>query len=124
MEDAMVINKSSFERGLAHGSIFKSEVIQLQNRQSYFGRDPHIPTLVNFLDIDGLPHPGTKMSDSQPYYSYFDAEENKFIVKKFKGSKEEVMVDNVRLCGEFDLGAPRRAIIVFRIPVSKNSQLL
>ena len=27
MEDAMIINKGSYERGFAHGSIYKSEVI-------------------------------------------------------------------------------------------------
>ena len=26
MEDAMILNKSSYERGFAHGSIIKSEV--------------------------------------------------------------------------------------------------
>ena len=27
MEDAMIINKGSYDRGFAHGSIYKSEVI-------------------------------------------------------------------------------------------------
>lgn len=30
MEDAMIINKSSLERGFAHGSIYKSELIELK----------------------------------------------------------------------------------------------
>lgn len=29
MEDAMIINKSSYERGFAHGSVYKSEVFIL-----------------------------------------------------------------------------------------------
>jgi DNA-directed RNA polymerase I subunit RPA2 len=29
MEDAMILNKSSYERGLAHGSIYKSEFLEL-----------------------------------------------------------------------------------------------
>ena len=28
MEDAMVLNKASYERGFAHGSVYKSEVRQ------------------------------------------------------------------------------------------------
>lgn len=31
MEDAMIINKSSLERGFAHGSIVKSEFIELKS---------------------------------------------------------------------------------------------
>lgn len=30
MEDAMIINKSSLERGFAHGSMLKSEFIELE----------------------------------------------------------------------------------------------
>src|SRR5579875_986180 len=30
MEDAMILNKSSVERGLAHGTLFKSEAIDLR----------------------------------------------------------------------------------------------
>lgn len=32
MEDAMIINKSSLERGFAHGSIYKCDLIELQVR--------------------------------------------------------------------------------------------
>ena len=57
MEDAMIINKSSFERGFGHGSILKSEFIDI-NSKSYFARDPSRPELPEFLDEDGLPCPG------------------------------------------------------------------
>ena len=30
MEDAMIINKSSLERGFAHGSIYKCDLIELK----------------------------------------------------------------------------------------------
>lgn len=30
MEDAMIINKASLERGFAHGSIYKCETIELK----------------------------------------------------------------------------------------------
>lgn len=54
MEDAMIINKSSFERGFGHGSILKSEFFNLQPG-SYFGRDPSKADLALTLDEDGLP---------------------------------------------------------------------
>lgn len=33
MEDAMVLNKCSMERGLAHGQIYKTEVVDLTQQQ-------------------------------------------------------------------------------------------
>jgi DNA-directed RNA polymerase I subunit RPA2 len=29
MEDAMILNKSSFERGFAHGTVYKTEVYDM-----------------------------------------------------------------------------------------------
>lgn len=57
MEDAMIINKSSYERGFAHGSMLKSEFVTL-SAKCYFGRDPSLPNLAATLDEDGLPYPG------------------------------------------------------------------
>ena len=34
MEDAMVINKGSFERGFGHASVYKTEIINLAQKQS------------------------------------------------------------------------------------------
>lgn len=65
MEDAMIINKSAFERGFAHGQVYHSEFIELKN-DSYFARDPHDQSLVNFLDSDGLPHAGTILTFKTP----------------------------------------------------------
>jgi hypothetical protein len=31
MEDAMIINKASYERGFAHGCVYKSEFIELKS---------------------------------------------------------------------------------------------
>ena len=31
MEDAMIINKSSMERGFAHGTMYKSSIIEIDN---------------------------------------------------------------------------------------------
>lgn len=37
MEDAMIINKSSFERGFAHGMVYKSDTINLEKNSKNKG---------------------------------------------------------------------------------------
>ena len=37
MEDAMIINKSSMERGFAHGTMYKSSVIEIDRKSEAFG---------------------------------------------------------------------------------------
>ncbi|ENN77884.1 hypothetical protein YQE_05562, partial [Dendroctonus ponderosae] len=49
MEDAMIINKASEERGLAHGSIYKSEFVELEHEGSYFARNPNSAALAETL---------------------------------------------------------------------------
>nr|CAD7596147.1 unnamed protein product [Timema genevievae] len=68
MEDAMIINKASFERGFAHGSVYKSEIIDLK-LNSYFAIDPKVCNLESRLDLDGLPHVGAILNQGDPFYS-------------------------------------------------------
>jgi DNA-directed RNA polymerase I subunit RPA2 len=37
MEDAMIINKSSMERGFAHGTMYKSSIIEIDKKNASFG---------------------------------------------------------------------------------------
>lgn len=67
MEDAMIINKAAHERGFANGSIYKSKFLELQG-SSYFARHPQMPELNEYLDNDGLPHPGAKIAFGSPLY--------------------------------------------------------
>lgn len=69
MEDAMVINKSSYERGFGHGTIYKSEFVDLNDKKSYFTRAPERPELVKTIDTDGLPMPGIIIKEGDAYYS-------------------------------------------------------
>lgn len=69
MEDAMVINKSSYERGFGHGTIYKSEFIDLNDKKSYFVRNPEKPELVKTIDTDGLPMLGIIIKEGDAYYS-------------------------------------------------------
>ncbi|KAH8393916.1 hypothetical protein KR215_006958 [Drosophila sulfurigaster] len=110
MEDAMIINKAAYERGFAYGSIYKSKFVELSKKQSYFARHPHMPELVKYLDTDGLPHPGTKLSYGSPLYCYFDGEVSTFKVVKMD-EKEDCIVDSIRQLGSFDL-TPRKTVCI------------
>lgn len=114
MEDAMILNKSAYERGFAHGSIYHSDFVELKG-DSYFARDPTREELSVFLDTDGLPHPGQKVFPGDPICCYYDSNESRFVVDKHKG-KEMVVVDNVKMLGDMNLYAPKKACITTRIP--------
>uniref|UniRef100_A0A146LJQ4 DNA-directed RNA polymerase subunit beta n=1 Tax=Lygus hesperus TaxID=30085 RepID=A0A146LJQ4_LYGHE len=118
MEDAMIINKSSLERGFAYGSVVKSEVVTLNSVHSYFALDNTDIQAAKYLQEDGLPHPGQKVTEDQPFYSYFDHESGKFLTKKYHG--EDMVIDQVKLCGNVAVrsaaGNCGKAIITYRIP--------
>lgn len=115
MEDAMIINKAAYDRGFAHGMIYKSEFVELKDTKSYFMRDPDKKELADTIDADGLPVPGTRICPDDPYYCMFDDEQKKYIIGKYHG-KENVYVDNVKLCGTLDGRIPRKACITYRLP--------
>ncbi|CAB0043496.1 unnamed protein product [Trichogramma brassicae] len=115
MEDAMIINKSAFERGFAHGCIYKSEFIELESKDDYFCRDPSNQSLVDKLDYDGLPSSGRIIREGDPYYSYFEGDKKQYRVGKYKGM-EDVVVDHVKMCGTLSSKGNRKACITFRVP--------
>ncbi|XP_056631027.1 DNA-directed RNA polymerase I subunit RPA2 isoform X1 [Diorhabda sublineata] len=118
MEDAMIINKASEERGLCHGSIYKSEFVTLDHAGSFFERDPDSKdtSLAKFIDSDGLPFIGRILKESEPLYSYFDADRSVYIVKVFRG-KEECYMHSVKLCANFDQKNSRKTVcFTYRVP--------
>ncbi|XP_026754215.2 DNA-directed RNA polymerase I subunit RPA2 [Galleria mellonella] len=114
MEDAMIINKSAYERGLGAGSIYKADFVELKNANSYFQRDPNKPELSQYIDSDGLPSVGARIEPNDPFYCYYDGDKKDFVVSRYHG-KEDVFVDNVRLCGDFNMKKPPTACVVLRI---------
>ncbi|KAK2584036.1 hypothetical protein KPH14_006488 [Odynerus spinipes] len=119
MEDAMIINKAAYDRGFAHGMVYKSEFVDLKDPKSYFARDPNKAILADKLDADGLPIPGIMIKEDDYYYCYYDAEQSHYVTGKYHG-KEDVYIDNVKLCGTLNNHTPRRACITFRIPRNPN----
>ncbi|MCP9260235.1 DNA-directed RNA polymerase subunit beta [Dirofilaria immitis] len=86
MEDAMVINKSSYERGFAHGSVIKVERVNLAEERStensIFLCDPE--NLQKTIDRDGLPIPGRLYMEGDPYYSVYEIDKNSYKIHKYK----------------------------------------
>ena len=82
MEDAMIMNKMSLERGFCAGMIYKAEFVDLREKAGkrkgdktddvglVFCRDPNRPELTRTLDADGLPVPGMLLQEGDPMYCY------------------------------------------------------
>ncbi|XP_033639510.1 DNA-directed RNA polymerase I subunit RPA2-like [Asterias rubens] len=123
MEDAMILNKSSVERGFAHGTIYKTEEIDLRKKSDshptkvilLFGSDMTNTRVQGKLDIDGLPPIGTVLEPGDPFYSMFNVETRLYKVETYKGM-ETAVVDNIKVTGtDFGLQECQKAYIQLRI---------
>lgn len=101
MEDAMVLNKSSVERGMCRGYIYQTETIDLseQNLKSdrshrSFGRSNLDRSSHNLIDSDGLPFVGQRINPNEPYCNIYDEITSKVTSNKLKGS-DHAYVDYV-----------------------------
>ncbi|KAL6562796.1 DNA-directed RNA polymerase I subunit RPA2 [Orobanche hederae] len=79
MEDAMVLNKSSVDRGMCRGYIYQAETIDLSEQniksdrvQRSFARNNLDKKSHHLIDFDGLPHVGQRISLNDPYYSTYN----------------------------------------------------
>ncbi|XP_046384519.1 DNA-directed RNA polymerase I subunit RPA2 [Ischnura elegans] len=115
MEDAMVINKASIDRGFAHGSIIKVEYAEIETASSEFSRDPSKPNLENFLDADGLPYVGCRLKDKDPMYCVYNRDSCRYKVTSFHGS-EMGQVLAVKLCCHPNSEKVKIASIIYSIP--------
>merc|ERR1719259_190528 len=113
IEDAMVINKHSIERGLGSAQMYKTERVDLLEKgrgrglgevNQIFKCDPNKEELNAFLDGFGLPNPGTKLKAGDPYYCTFDTRSREYRVFNYKG--ENCVVDKVVLCDPSDSDRP------------------
>ncbi|KAL8236009.1 hypothetical protein R6Q59_017090 [Mikania micrantha] len=101
MEDAMVLNKSSVDRGFAHGHIYQTESIDLADERiksdrqnTMFRRSNEDKKSHSFIDLDGLPYVGQRIKPGEPYFTKFNAVTGRSYNQKLKGS-EAVTVDYV-----------------------------
>lgn len=62
MEDAMIINKSSYERGFGHGCVYKSLPKEPEAKDKKFEYVQNNPDMESYdLDTDGLPFIGASL---------------------------------------------------------------
>ncbi|XP_034464852.1 DNA-directed RNA polymerase I subunit RPA2 [Hippoglossus hippoglossus] len=121
MEDAMILNKSSWERGFAHGSIYKTELVDLADKVRgedgvVFGTKPGDPKVDGKLDADGLPHIGSTLKYGDPYYSYINLNTGATSINYYK-SQESSVVDNIKICSNDNgSGYFKRVCITIRVP--------
>jgi len=124
MEDAMILNKASFERGFAHGTVLKCEIVDLNKISGShekasslrFGCLPNDERVQGYLDMDGLPPIGAKLETGNPYYCYIDDNTGKSVIKKYS-SLENAVVDDVKVLGNDNgTGLLQRVSIKLRIP--------
>ncbi|KAL9593839.1 MAG: hypothetical protein Q9179_005669 [Wetmoreana sp. 5 TL-2023] len=142
MDDAMIINKSAHERGFAHGTIYKTKIIRLDEKSrstrsarsvsKLFGFAPNsfIPASARkLLDTDGFPHIGAQISENDvlaaSHTVSWDSAKNTYInrdgqneLHKYK-DPETAFVEEVRILGSETGNEPCQAIsIKLRIPRS------
>ncbi|XP_051928915.1 DNA-directed RNA polymerase I subunit RPA2 isoform X2 [Hippocampus zosterae] len=121
MEDAMIVNKSSWERGFAHGCIYKTEMVDLAKQARgqdgvVFGTKPGDPKVNRQLDADGLPPVGAMLRYGDPFYSYINLNTGQAFVSFYK-SPEACVVDNIKVCGnDTGTGSFKRVCITMRVP--------
>lgn len=109
MEDAMVINRASYERGLGHACIYKSQTIDLRklvSRRSSRLTDTSSCPLVfargnaesSYIEEDGLPSIGSRLAPNDPLYAYVHEETGETKVVRYRGD-QTAFVEAVSLGG-------------------------
>lgn len=125
MEDAMILNKSSVERGFQYGAIYKTQIIDLRKVGGtkgseviyHFGRnEDETKHLDGKIDVDGLPFIGSKVEYDDPVCCYIDLATGETKTEKYK-STEIAYIYHVKLLGN-DSGKSilQSVAITFYIP--------
>ncbi|KAJ1905596.1 hypothetical protein LPJ81_001838 [Coemansia sp. IMI 209127] len=126
MEDAMILNKSSFERGFGYGSIYKTEYIDLSkfNKSgdpvtTHFGLGRDVladPDVTERIDMDGLPFTGLRVEEGDAFYAVIDDVRGRTRVHKYKG--EAGYIETVRLLSTGPDSELQMVALTLRIPRS------
>lgn len=111
MEDAMILNKASYERGFGHASVYKTIEVDLQGEAKMAAKSGTKPkmrfankvnrdgTLVHKnLEVDGLPEIGSYVEKGDPLYCVIDDIEDHDKAGRHKEG-EKAYIQNVRLIG-------------------------
>lgn len=138
MEDAMILNKSAYERGFGHASVYKTVEVDLQEEakmqgiRASSGGDGHPLRFKNkitknrhtkedrwlypTIQEDGTPAISEALNEGDPFWVVVDGESGKDRTGKHK-EKEKAYVQSIRLIGD-ENGRPAdtKLSITLRIP--------
>lgn len=83
------MNKSSWERGFGHGSVYKTELVDLAEKMKgedslVFGVKPGDPKVMDKLDADGLPPIGSVLQYGDPFYCYVNLNTGQSFITFYK----------------------------------------
>lgn len=116
MEDAMVLNKASYERGFGHASVYATKLIDLNEKgasrsaagsRHFCNIKPRDETPADSGDVeklhkalgeDGLPEIGQTLRQGDPFYCVYDTISRTHSLHTHK-SAEPAIVEEVRLLG-------------------------
>lgn len=113
MEDAMILNRSSVERGFAHGSVYKTSVVDLQEEVKAAGaaksvesvrlkfgnkKNRYGESVYQKLGDDGFPAIGERIDFQDPLYCLVDTLNNWDKTSKHK-ENESAYVQSIRALG-------------------------
>ncbi|XP_015878970.3 DNA-directed RNA polymerase I subunit 2 [Ziziphus jujuba] len=98
MEDAMILNKSSVDRGMFHGQIYQTETIDLSDgskrsdrSEGMFRRSTLDKSVHSSIDSDGLPYVGQMIKPDEPYCSIYNKVTSKIRTVTRKGSEPGIV---------------------------------
>uniref|UniRef100_A0AAV1UUX8 DNA-directed RNA polymerase subunit beta n=1 Tax=Peronospora matthiolae TaxID=2874970 RepID=A0AAV1UUX8_9STRA len=109
MEDAMILNKSSYERGFGHASVYKQLVVDISSSgkqgsttsKKYFSNiktDGSGEFCSTKLDRDGFPHVGQVVNNGDPIASWIDETTGLPSFQKHKET-EPAIIDQINMIG-------------------------
>lgn len=106
MEDAMVLNKMSVERGFKAGCVYKTDTINLRKlagdvgvqTSCVFGRRAGDESLAKFVDFDGLPFIGSRVVQGDPVCCYINLTTGLLKTVKYQSSEPATIVE-VKILG-------------------------
>ncbi|KAK1256915.1 DNA-directed RNA polymerase II subunit RPB2 [Acorus gramineus] len=122
MEDAMILNKSSVDRGMCRGQIYQVESVDLAKNHDrgdkevkIFARSNLDKSVRSSIDSDGLPYIGQRINPGEPLYSSYNTLSGTIKPTMMKGL-EPAIVDYVAVDGASSKQSLQKVNIRLRRP--------
>lgn len=119
MEDSMILNKSSVERGFMNAHLRKCSIIDLvkmkRSNDYIFACSDDSLIEKGFMGADGLPPVGRILNMGEPLYSYYDTRTNVYSVKKVDIHEKAVVLSVRAIASQIPNKPCQKAVIQFRV---------